>query len=168
MQPQGSAMKGFGGRKQRSRGSWVVVTGCVLIGLAAAGASAESQKQMIVLPSRDAKFIPFDPAHPEGPQFAVLSGDPKMGPVAVLLKLKKGSGPLHSHSADYHGMLIQGSARHWAQGQQEADAKVLDPGSYWFQPGGQVHGDACLSDECLIFASFEGRMDVTRAPAPRK
>jgi hypothetical protein len=47
---------------------------------------------MIVLPSQDAKFVPFNPAHPEGPQLAVLSGDIRNGPVAVMLKLKKGAG----------------------------------------------------------------------------
>lgn len=39
-----------------------------------------------------------------------------------------------------------------------------DPGSYWRQPGGQVHGDACLSDSCLIHLVWEGPRDAFRPP----
>jgi hypothetical protein len=41
---------------------------------------------------------------------------------------------------------------------------TLRPGSYWFQPGNQAHGDECLSDECLIFVSWQGKMDVQSCP----
>jgi hypothetical protein len=44
-------------------------------------------------------------------------------------------------------------------------AGALKPGSYWYQPGGALHGDACLSDECVIFLSWEGPRDVVLPPA---
>jgi quercetin dioxygenase-like cupin family protein len=147
----------------------LVGTAGVLSGFAA-GTLANTQEQMIVVSLKDAKFEPADPANPEGPQLAVLSGDPTKGPAAVLLKLKKGIQPLHSHTSDHHAVLIQGTAKHWAEGEREADVKSLGPGSYWFQPGKQVHGDACTAEngECLVFVNFMGKMDSILAEAPRK
>ncbi len=114
---------------------------------------------MIVLPIGDVKFVSAIPGNADGPQVAILSGTPADGPVAVLLKLKRGEVPLHWHSADYHAVIIQGTAEHWAQGERER-AKSLGPGSYWFQPAGEIHGDSCVSDECLIFVHFMGKMDT--------
>lgn len=114
---------------------------------------------MVVTPYEDVRFIPVDSTRPDGPQIGVLWGDPAKGPWAMLLKLKKGSGRLHYHSSDYHLVLLQGTAKHWAEGQQEADAKPLGPGSFWFQPGNQVHGDSCLTDECLMFVKWADKRD---------
>jgi hypothetical protein len=36
----------------------------------------------------------------------------------MLLKLKKYGGSLHFHSSDYHLVLLQGTMRHWAEGEQ--------------------------------------------------
>jgi quercetin dioxygenase-like cupin family protein len=86
----------------------------------------------------------------------------------MLLKLKKLGGRLHIHTSDYHLTLLQGTMKHWAEGEQEADAKPLGPGSYWFQPGNQAHGDSCLTDECLMFVKWEGKRDAKLAEAPKK
>jgi hypothetical protein len=56
-------------------------------------------------------------------------------------------------------MMLEGSARHWAEGELEIGAPALGPGSYWFQPGGKVHGDSCLTDECLMFVQWAGKRD---------
>ena len=96
---------------------------------------------MVVVPFEDAKFVPVDPARPKGPELAVLWGDPATGPSAILLRFAKGDGRLHFHTSDYHLVVLQGTMKHWAEGQQAADAKSLRSGSYWFQPGNQVHGD---------------------------
>lgn len=145
----------------------IVGTVCALAGFAA-GAFAVNKKQMIVTPFQDAKFVPVDPARPDGPQIAVLSGDPDKGASAMLLKLKKGQGRLHTHTSDYHLVVLQGTTKHWAGGEEEADAKSLGPGSYWFQPGNQVHGDTCLTDECLMFVKWEGKRDGKLAEASKK
>jgi quercetin dioxygenase-like cupin family protein len=86
----------------------------------------------------------------------------------MLLKLKKYGGSLHFHSSDYHLVLLQGTMRHWAEGEQEAEAKPLGPGSFWFQSGNQAHGDSCLTDECLMFVKWEGKRDTKLAEAPKK
>ena len=86
----------------------------------------------------------------------------------MLLKLQKAPGRLHFHTADYHLVLLQGTMKHWAEGTQEADAKLLSPGSYWFQPGNQAHGDSCLTDECLMFVHWSGRRDAHLAETKAK
>ncbi|MGH9753150.1 MAG: cupin domain-containing protein [Blastocatellia bacterium] len=144
---------------------------CGLAGLAAgahADDKADDKKKMVVTPFQDAKFAPLDPARPDGHQLAVLWGDPTKGPSAMLLKLKKLEGRLHLHSSDYHLVLLEGTMKHWAEGEQEADAKPLGPGSYWFQPGNQAHADSCLTDECLMFIKWEGKRDARLAEAPKK
>ena len=114
---------------------------------------------MAIVPIESATFRPVSPTLPDGAQMAVLWGDPSAGPSAVLLKLKKGSTPLHTHSSDYHLVVLKGIAKHWSEGQSEVDAKPLGPGSYWFQPGNQVHGDSCLTEECLVHVIWSGVRD---------
>jgi quercetin dioxygenase-like cupin family protein len=133
-----------------------------------ASAHDNEKKKMVVTPYQDARFAPIDPKQPDGPQIAVLWGDPAKGPSAMLLKLKKGGGRLHFHTSDYHLTLLQGTMKHWAEGESEADAKPLGPGSYWFQPGAQAHGDSCLTDECLMFVKWEGKRDGMLAETLKK
>jgi quercetin dioxygenase-like cupin family protein len=144
-----------------------VATAYALTGFAE-GIFAGTQKQMVVTPFQDAKFVPLDPTQPNGAQIAVLWGDPSKGPSAMLLKVKKGGGRLHLHTSDYHLVLLEGAMKHWAEGEQEADAKLLGPGSYWFQPGNQAHADSCLTDECIMFVKWEGKRDGRLAEAPKK
>ncbi|MGH9841766.1 MAG: cupin domain-containing protein [Blastocatellia bacterium] len=153
--------------KQRYGKLVVVGTACVLAGFAV-GTFAIPRKQMVVTPFQDARFVPLDPTRPEGSQLAVLWGNPTKGPSAILLKFKKGGGHLHFHTSDYHLAVLQGTMKHWAEGEQETDAKPLGPGSYWFQPGNQAHGDACLTDECLMFVKWEGKRDSKLAEATKK
>lgn len=135
---------------------------CALAGFAA-GVWADGKKQMVVVPFQEAALKPLDPTRPDGPQLAVLWGDPAQGPSAMLLKMKNGQGRLHFHTSDYHLVLLEGTMKHWAEGEQEAAAKPLGPGSYWFQPGKQAHGDTCLTDECLMFVKWEGKRDAVLA-----
>lgn len=116
-------------------------------------------KTMVVVPFEGAPFAPVSPRQPDGPRMAVLWGDPATGPSAVLLEMKKGPVPLHIHTADYHLVVIEGVMKHWAEGQSESAAPSLGPGSYWFQPGGQPHGDACLTDKCVMHIVWSGARD---------
>jgi hypothetical protein len=128
--------------------------GAVVLPAAMAGAG-----DMVVVPFGDARFVPVDPKRPEAAQIAVLHGDPATGPSAILLKMKKTPGALHYHTADYDLVLLQGRMKHWAKGESAADAKELGPGSYWHQPGRKVHGDACLTDECVMYVRWTGQRD---------
>jgi quercetin dioxygenase-like cupin family protein len=163
----GEAMSVFAKLKRRYSKLLVVIMVCSLA-VFAAGVHADDKKQMVVTPFQDAKFVPLDPAQPDVAQIAVLWGDPAKGPSAMMLKLKKYGGSFHYHTSDYHLTLLQGMMKHWAEGEREADAKPLGPGSYWFQPGNQAHGDSCLTDECLMFIKWEGKRDAIPAEAPKK
>ncbi len=118
---------------------------------------------MTVVAFEDARFVPVRPDRPEGPRIAVLWGDPGTGPSAMLLKLKKGPIPAHVHSNDYHLAVLQGTMKHWGEGETEATARPLGPGSYWFQPGNAIHWEACVTDECLLHIVWSGRQDARLA-----
>jgi quercetin dioxygenase-like cupin family protein len=160
-------MSYLGKLKQRYGKVLVVGAVCGIAGLAAS-VRADDKKQVAKTPFQDAKFVPINPAQPDGPQLAVLWGDPEKGPSAMLLKFKKGGGPLHIHTSDYHLVVLQGTMSHWIKGEQESDAKPLGPGSYWFQPGNQAHGNSCLTDECVMFIKWEGKRDAKLAEEPKK
>jgi hypothetical protein len=115
----------------------------------------------------DAKFAPVDPARPQGAQMAVLWGDPKTGPSATLLRLNKGVSAVHVHTADYHGVVLEGTVQHWEQGKSQTEAKLLRPGSHWFQPGNAAHSDACLTDQCLMYVQWAGPRDGRLAEAAK-
>lgn len=147
---------------QRFRGC-VRTLACTLAGLIAAAGVAATGQPMVVVATDEARLVPLDPARPDGPRVAVLWGDPHSGPSTMLLELQMGAVPLHRHTADYHLVLLEGTMKHWAAGEDELAARPLGPGSYWFQPGGAAHGDACLSDRCLMFVSWAGRRDGSLA-----
>jgi quercetin dioxygenase-like cupin family protein len=125
------------------------------------------QKAMVVVPIEDARFAPVLARLPEGPRMAVLWGDPNTGPSAMLLEMKRGAGPMHTHTADYHLVVIEGTMKHWGAGEKESDAKPLGPGSYWFQPGGLAHADACLSGRCVMQVVWSARRDGMLAQSPK-
>jgi hypothetical protein len=149
-------------RGHSSRTVFAVAAACAVAGVAAGVLAAEAE-QLVVVPFEQAKFVAVDPARPDGPRLAVLWGDPATGPSAVLLKLKRSTGRLHVHSSDYHLAVLEGTVRHWAAGEKEEAARPLGRGSYWFQPGNQAHGDACLTDECVMFVHWTSRMDARLA-----
>ena len=129
--------------------------------LSACGSPGVRQQgeNMIVIPIETARFAPVDPASPNGTQVAVLSGDPDSGPSTMLMRLRKGGGTPHIHSSDYQLVVLQGTMKHLGKGQAAASGTTLNPGSYWFQPGGKTHADPCLTDECLLFIVWSGKRD---------
>ena len=134
---------------------------------AVSGAFGQQSVPPLVADIAEARFNPVDPAKPDGHAIAILRGDPSTGPSDVLLKMKKTDGTPHTHSSAYRAVLVSGQAMHYEKCTCEA-AGALKPGSYWYQPGAALHGDACLSDECIIFVSWEGKMDVNVPQASAK
>lgn len=112
------------------------------------------------------KWMPLDPNAAGGPELAVVSGDPQKGESGFFLKLPPGTKPgLHTHTADYHAIVISGAPKHWLPG-EDKKAKPLGPGSYWFQPGNQPHGDECTGPEpCVVYIVMAGPFDF--APTPK-
>jgi hypothetical protein len=120
---------------------------------------AADAHRMVVVPSDGAKWMPADPARPEGTQVAVLRGDPATGPSTMLMKMKKTDGVLHVHSSDYDLVVLDGEMKHWTSEAERTSGRVLGPGSYWFQPGEAAHGDSCLSETCTMFITWAGKRD---------
>lgn len=131
----------------------------------ATDATRPAQPVAVTVPAGSARFVPVHPRLPDGPRMAVLWGDPARGASAMLLEMRRGAVPLHLHSADYHLVVLEGTMKHWPAGGSEALAAPLGPGSYWFQPGGQVHADACLSERCLAHIVWSGARDARLAPS---
>ena len=111
----------------------------------------------------DLKWDPYAPGAPL--QVAKLWGDRlKGGEYGMLLKLPSGfEAGMHSHSADYEAVLVQGTWIHSNEGDPDP-AKEMTPGSYVFQPGRQIHNDVCKSKiDCIIFVHQHAKGDFIAA-----
>lgn len=157
---------------QTNRKLTIVISALAVLAAGGLAHSKPGKPSYVLIPAGAASFAPLDSKNPQGLQQAVLSGDPKVGPVAFIMKFPKGRLPLHFHSSDYYGWVVEGRMRHWVAG-HEAEAKENLPGTFWFQPGGAdaVHDDECMSDSCLLYVYMNGKFDAVPVPAsqsPRK
>ena len=111
------------------------------------------------------KWEPYGPGTPL--EVAVLWGDRTKGEYGMLLKMPaKFEAGMHSHTADYHGMNVQGTWIHTNQGQPPA---TLPQGSYVMQPGKQIHNDVCMSaTPCILLIHQHAAGDFIPAPAGTK
>jgi hypothetical protein len=91
-------------------------------------------------------------------KMVLLWGDRNGSEYAMLLKLPAGFvAPVHAHTGDYYGMNLTGTWRHSFDGGEE---RALPPGSYVFQPGMGMHGDACFGPEdCILFIHQHAKGD---------
>jgi quercetin dioxygenase-like cupin family protein len=139
----------------------------VLAGVAAASYTAGAAKAKLAMqvPAGEIKWEPMM----GGPlQMAKLWGDRDKGPeYGMLLKFPAGmDSGMHAHTGDYHAILVQGTWVHSVEG-EAAPAKELPPGSYVFQPGKQMHGDACKGkQECIVFVHQHAKGDFIPSKKP--
>ena len=135
------------------------------VGLAHGKTAPHAKPPYLMVSAGAASFAPLDPKSPNGLHQAILSGDPKVGPVAFLMKFPKGRLPMHYHSSDYYAWIVDGKMKHWLPG-KEAEAKENPPGTFWFQPGGAngIHDDECVSDSCTLYVYMDGNFDAIPAP----
>ena len=69
--------------------------------------------------------------------------------------------PLHTHTSDYFGIVIQGVGANTQVGNEDIPLPV---GSYWFQRGKEKHVTKCLSDtDCLFFIYQPDKFDYIPA-----
>ena len=113
---------------------------------------------------KDLKFAPADPKQPDGVKIAIVSGDPKVGPVAYMVELPPGlNGGLHSHTSEYHALVVEGAPAHWLP-HERGEGEPVPPGTYWFQPGGYDHGDRCTGTApCRAFVMMPKALDMKPA-----
>jgi quercetin dioxygenase-like cupin family protein len=121
-----------------------------------------SSDTMVVKPAGQLRYVTEYPDQQLSPQIAIVRGKPETTPISMLIRMKKSVLPMHSHSSDYQAVVIQGTVKHWAKGQSEASSPALGPGSWWYQPGGEIHTDACMEEriECVIYVHTEGKLDT--------
>jgi hypothetical protein len=93
-----------------------------------------------------------------GPQLGTVWGDSAKGAHGSFLRLPKGFvSPVHLHSGDYYGVIVEGAVTNAETGQPEVR---LGPGSYYFQKGKSDHVTKCLGNtDCLIYISQSEAFD---------
>jgi hypothetical protein len=92
---------------------------------------------------------------------APLRFDSRTGaPSVFLAKFTRGSNINHTHPTAYNAIVVKGTMSRWSAGLPDAGTKRLEPGSYWYQPGKELHREECLSDECVLFVVTEGITDA--------
>jgi len=90
-----------------------------------------------------------------------ITGDYKKGAFTGLLTIPAGfTSPLHIHSGAYEAYQIEGTTRHWLEGEDGSKAKKMTPGSYWAMPGKLKHFSACDAGKtCTVLLVEKGKWD---------
>lgn len=132
----------------------------VLIGTAVA---TESEQTLV-----PAERIPWAVEAPGQPQrLGSLWGERSTGQAGTLLRVPGGFiAPVHSHTADYRAVVIEGTWKHWFDDDTSAPAAELRPGSYWTQAADEWHADACVSaTPCtILLINSEPYTTIVRPP----
>jgi len=133
-----------------------LMLGISLIAVAGLGYAADSTKIGTMTAADQMEWREMAPSSPL--KFVILWGDRSKDEYAMLLKMPAGFvAPIHAHTGDYYGMNLTGSWRHSFDGGEQ---KELPPGSYVFQPGLGMHGDACVGpDDCILFIHQHAKGD---------
>ena len=124
-----------------------LLVGVLLIGAAGLGYAAGAANHGTMSAYSEAAWKEIRPGSPVS--VMPLWGDASTGEHGRLLKLPAGFvAPDYAHTGDYHGINLTGTWRHSFDGGEERE---LPPGSYVFQPGMAIHGDACVGPEdCVL------------------
>jgi hypothetical protein len=104
-------------------------------------------------------YLPVEklPWYQEAPgvpvKLAPLWGDRVKGEAGTLLNAPAGfKSGLHSHTANYWAVVVEGTWEHWVPSTGEGKGIRLTPGAHWTQMHTQPHEDACVSSTpCTIF-----------------
>ena len=129
-----------------------------------AQAETQSQKSQTPLMMSFADLKWAELPERRGMQFAVLSGDPKIGPYTQIRKVPAGTdNPLHSHGSEIKNVIISGV---WYTGADAASAKDFGPGSVIVMPPDWVHVSGCRAgSDCVFYQEGKGKFDFKPAAA---
>ena len=148
-----------------SRFSWSLVAGSLAgvafsYGTVTPDAAAQVEKAPLMVSFTDLKWTELPER--KGMQFAVLSGDPKVGPYAQMRKVPAGTdNPLHAHSSELKNVIISGV---WYTGADTASARDFGPGSVVMMPADWVHVSGCRAgSECVFYQDGKGKFDFKAA-----
>lgn len=136
-----------------------ILAAVVMIGCASTAAQAQSGGDYVIKQLDELEFMPTEEGSPL--LMSVISGDPATGPVTFVLRVPAGfEAPIHAHTAGYQAVVIKGAALHWLDSEDKGAVEPVGPGGYWYQPGGQFHGDANPTDgESVALITFDGPLD---------
>ena len=128
--------------------------------LAQEGTQRQKNETPLMVSFADLKWVELPER--EGMQFAVLSGDPKVGPYTQIRKVPAGTdNPLHSHSSEIKNVIISGL---WFTGPDAASAKDFGPGSVVVMPADWVHVSGCrVGSDCVFYQEGKGKFDFKPA-----
>ena len=92
---------------------------------------------------------------PLGVEVFTAFGDASKGPHLTYIKFTPGQKtPVHTHSADYTGVVVAGTGRHYLPGKPETQTE-LPVGSTWFMPADVEHISECMPGAACIFAVYQ-------------
>lgn len=133
--------------------------------LVLAGAHTDNHDDPVPMTIAPLASLDFQPIRDGSTEMAVVWGDPTSGPSSVYLKFPPNFPMgLHTHTSNYHAVVIQGTTKHWDVGESEADAALLKAGDYWFQGANRMHQDSYPSyEEVIVFIHFDGPIDFIEA-----
>lgn len=128
--------------------------------LAQEGTQRQKNETPLMVSFADLKWVELPER--KGMQFAVLSGDPKVGPYTQIRKVPAGTdNPLHSHSSEIKNVIISGL---WFTGSDAASAKDFGPGSVVVMPADWVHVSGCrVGSDCVFYQEGKGKFDFKPA-----
>jgi hypothetical protein len=146
--------------------AWLAICGSLVAGAFVSGMAVGKG-------AADVKFVATEEVKWDdvgGPKLGNLWGDYKKGPYGALMKLPAGfTSPLHTHSADYEAIQVQGTSSHWLKGEDGSKAKKMTPGSYWKMPGKLEHVSSCAPGaDCIIYLWQTKKFDFTAIDAATK
>ncbi|MDH7972849.1 DUF4437 domain-containing protein [Sphingomonas sp. AR_OL41] len=149
------------------RSAWLRPSFAAVVIMALSGAAASrgiSTEASRVIPVEDLQFY----QNKEGLTVANAWGDPANGAHSNFIRMPGGArSGLHTHSFSYYGVVVSGTLSNEAS--DDAAARSLEPGSYWFQKGGEPHVTNCISQTaCLIFVTSKGTFDFHRVASPTR
>lgn len=121
----------------------------LVLTIALAGSGAALAQEDVILPFADIAFAAEAPDQPQ--TLGALWGDRAEGPAGTYLRVPGGwEAPLHTHTAAYRAVVVQGVWTHWVPGTGQGEGIELPTGSYWTQAADQPHRDACRSEETCV------------------
>jgi quercetin dioxygenase-like cupin family protein len=143
----------------------IVGAGAMIYAAIASASAAEVNSAPLMVSFKELKWT----ALPEraGMEFAILSGDPKVGQYTQMRKVPAGiDNPLHAHSSELTNVIISGV---WYTGTDMASAKDFGPGSVVRMPANWVHVSGCrFGSECVFYQDGKGRFDFKPVSTPGK
>jgi quercetin dioxygenase-like cupin family protein len=128
-------------------------------------AAAESEKVPLMVSFADVKWSELPES--KGTQFAVVSGDPRVGPYTQLRRVPAGTdNPLHAHSSEITNVIISGVLY---TGADAASARDFGPGSVVMLPADWVHVSGCRAgSDCIFYQDGKGKLDYKPVTPPAR